>query len=787
MKIPAVLALVVASMTMSAPAAGAAVVVDAITVEAVGSELRDRVVVTYDAPVSAWKLNNETDVAGLTYANQVSDDVKTYVLDREVAGATARELLTDLEKAPGVVRVEFDMHTETAASPNDPFWNNQWNLRNGYGVDAESAWNETDGSGVTVGVIDNGIRGAHEDLVGQWVGGYDFISDPVTANDGDGWDADATDPGDWDTVAECGEAGTSSWHGSHVSGIIAAKRGNAKGVAGVASGAHILPVRTLGRCGGSMSDTIIGLQWAAGLSVGGAPVNPNPAKIINMSLGASGACPIWVQNAIDEVTAAGTLVVVAAGNDDTSATLYTPASCDNVLTVAATTSTGEKSWFSNWGSAVSLAAPGSSIASSVDTGTTTPVGDGYVGYSGTSMASPHVAAVAALVVALQPDITPEALATRLMSTTTAFQFASSCALICGAGIVNAKNAVAATLSYIRPGAPVSVAATPAGARLNVTWGAPASAGTSPISTYSVRLDGTERCSVAGTSCDIPGLTKGSTHDVEVFATNAAGTGPASAKVPVTYATSPGVPVGVQASVAGTTATVRWAVPADDGGSALGEYRVEGTPTGSCTTSGTTCVFSGLVPGVAYSYSVWAQNSYGYSGASAAATIQVAAGSTPPSGVTTAVSQGAVTVSWTPGAGGLAADSYVATSTPGGLSCASYSTGCVITGLSPGMNYSIVVSAVPAVGAAGYSQAVSVSIPSTPPKTVAPYKMKKGARVLLTKVLTSSARGTKTWRTTGGCRISGRYLIAPKRAATCVVTLTVKNTKTTTTKRTVKVS
>jgi len=164
----------------------------------------------------------------------------------------------------------------------------------GFGTKAPAMWPSTNGSGVVVAVVDTGIRPNHPDLAGQILPGYDMISADSNggyfrANDGDGRDADASDPGDW-TEGQCGTARGSSWHGTHVAGTIAAVANNATGVAGVAPGAKILPVRVLGRCGGTDVDIAAGMMWAAGVAVPGAPVNPNPAKIINLSLGGTGAC-----------------------------------------------------------------------------------------------------------------------------------------------------------------------------------------------------------------------------------------------------------------------------------------------------------------------------------------------------------------------------------------------------------------------------------------------------------------------------------------------------------------
>ena len=158
---------------------------------------------------------------------------------------------------------------------------------------------------VVVAVLDTGVRFDHADLMrvaagGNLLPGYDMISDAVVANDGDGRDADASDPGDWLTLAEVSDSGrlsrtahvtqNSSWHGTQTSGLIAALTGNGVGMASVGRNVRVLPVRVLGKCGGFDSDIIAGMRWAAGLSVAGVPTNPNPARVLNMSLGGDGAC-----------------------------------------------------------------------------------------------------------------------------------------------------------------------------------------------------------------------------------------------------------------------------------------------------------------------------------------------------------------------------------------------------------------------------------------------------------------------------------------------------------------
>jgi serine protease len=211
-------------------------------------------------------------------------------------------------------------------------------------------------------VLDTGYR-PHADLNGGILPGYDYISDIFTANDGNGRDSDARDPGDWQDPGACGphdpfDLVPSSWHGTHVAGIIAARTNNARGVAGVAFNARVVPVRVLGKCGGFTSDIADGLLWAAGVPVSGTPGNANPAKVINISLGHSNSCSATMQSAVNSARSLGASIIAAAGNSNVDASNFTPANCSGVVTVASVNRSGGKSSFSNFGWVVELAAPG---------------------------------------------------------------------------------------------------------------------------------------------------------------------------------------------------------------------------------------------------------------------------------------------------------------------------------------------------------------------------------------------------------------------------------------------
>lgn len=373
-------------------------------------------------------------------------------VDREMTDRDVTQLVKDLNASADVEYAEQDRLLQATLTPNDQYYTLQWHYYEvAGGINVPTAWDLSTGTGVTVAVIDTGYR-PHVDLVAGIVGGYDFISDTFVSRDGNLRDNDARDPGDWNAAGECGTgtpASSSSWHGTHVSGTIAARTNNTRGVAGVAFNARVLPIRVLGRCGGYTSDISDGLAWASGAAVSGVPTNPNPARVANLSLGGTGPCGTTMQNAINTARARGTVVVVAAGNENRNASNSSPANCSGVVVVAAVNRSGGRANYSNFGAVVDVAAPGgqmnvsagNGVASTLNTGTTTPGSDSYAYYQGTSMATPHVAGIAALMLSRNPALTPAQVETTLRNTTRAFP--ATCNQ-CGTGIVNARSAVQST-------------------------------------------------------------------------------------------------------------------------------------------------------------------------------------------------------------------------------------------------------------------------------------------------------------------------------------------------------
>lgn len=376
-------------------------------------------------------------------------------VDRKLDRVDAETLMRQIAADPNVEYVEIDARMYPSVVPNDPRFPEQWHYFNTpVGVNLPNAWDKSTGSGVVVAVIDTGIT-PHSDLSANIVAGYDFITNLSKAQDGNGRDNNPNDPGDWFTNWACGgypdrryQSSNSSWHGTHVAGTVAALTNNVVGVAGVAYGARVQPVRALGRCGGDLSDIADGIIWASGGAVAGVPVNATPARIINMSLGGGGACSTTFQNAINGAVGRGTTVVVAAGNDNSNASGVQPASCANVIAVGATDGSGTRATFSNYGATVDIAAPGVGILSTLNSGAQTQGAETYAFYNGTSMASPHVAGVAALVQSRRAAaglaaFTPAQLESHLKSNARAFPSTPSQPI--GTGIVNADAAVTAAV------------------------------------------------------------------------------------------------------------------------------------------------------------------------------------------------------------------------------------------------------------------------------------------------------------------------------------------------------
>ena len=329
-------------------------------------------------------------------------------------------------------------------TPSDPYYATAWWLRAPYGIEVDPAWQTTRGAGIVIAVIDSGLRTESGEFAGRVLPGYDFVRSSwgISAGDGDDEDNDPTDPGD-----NCGDTNASIWHGTHVAGIATAAA-NGVGMVGVAPEASLLPVRVLGHCGGEIPQVAKAILWAAGLPVENAPINPNPADVINLSITAAIPCYFVLEQAVALANAAGVVVVASAGNQSLDAERSAPANCGGVITVAASSQTGTMSSYSNYGSRVEVVAPGDGIYSTIDLGYQAPTGQpGYAPYWGTSMAAPIVSGLAALYLAAHPGATVEETVAAIIASAAPM---ASCAepFTCGAGLVSGARLIPAPVPLV---------------------------------------------------------------------------------------------------------------------------------------------------------------------------------------------------------------------------------------------------------------------------------------------------------------------------------------------------
>jgi serine protease len=500
------------------------------------------------APASSERVRGLAGRLGQTLiqGRHIGGGMSVLQLPSAQQGATLAATLQALGADPEIEFAEPDQWVRVQAyTPNDPlfsdgitfgdathpaqFYERQWYLKSGQisSIRADAAWDITRGgaspaaSSVVVAVIDTGVRVDHPDLAGKLLPGFDFVSNLAVANDGDGWDADPSDPGDFISESDLSsppfmgrdcEQTNSTWHGTRVSGLIGANTDNGQGMASSGFNVRIVPARALGKCGGNASDVIAAMYWAAGLSIPppllqstNLTVNAHPAQIINMSLGSDGACSAAYTTAVNDVTAQGVLVVASAGNEGNA--VGSPASCAGTLAVAGLRHAGTKVGYSNLGPEVGIAAPAGNcvfvtlvtdpcvfaLNTTTNSGIQGPQSNTYSSpvfqaTFGTSFSSPLVAGTAGLMKSVNPALTPALIVARIKATARAFPATSidanpqppACTSpavtpvqsaecicntqVCGAGMLDAHAAV---LAAQRPAVFVSTTG-PSGASRQVT-------------------------------------------------------------------------------------------------------------------------------------------------------------------------------------------------------------------------------------------------------------------------------------------------------------------------------
>ena len=579
---------------------------------------------TSDADVASLALRTGLAMAR---SRQITPSMHVLYLQKTIYGAGVHALLKKLRADPSVEFADVDQRRYPHAMPDDPLFvatagaSGQWYLQTPNSTvitlggiatqdlsatDAISAWAITTGStGTVIADVDTGVLFDHPDLLragrgGRLLPGYDFVDqdyNPTTgaalgtfliANDGDGWDPDPSDPGDW--INSTDQMNTtlfpaktcaiqdSSWHGTRVMGVLGALTNNNTGIAGMTWNPYLLPVRALGKCGGYDSDIVAGMHWAAGLPVtdpSGNPIpdNPYPADIINLSLGGTGACPSAYSGVIPTLTALGVLVVASAGNEN--GPVDAPGNCPGVLAVVGLRNVGTKVGYSSFGAEAGVAAPAGncvtssgpcyrSIDTTYNTGLTVPGTNGYTNQTnpnlGTSFSAPIVAGIAALMRAVNANLTPPQLIARIEASATAFPpntgglpvcpntdaTTQECSCVvgqCGAGMVNALSAVTAALD------PISVIKETSSTMFDA--GASVAACNLTVASYAWAATGGINIVSGGNTAQVIVASTGAAGTLTLTVTDSAGHADHSGTVSFSAA---GVPMVNATSSAGTAAT-----------------------------------------------------------------------------------------------------------------------------------------------------------------------------------------------------------------------------------------
>ena len=622
-----------------------------------------------------------------------------------------------------IIRVEASQSRDTLLVPGNVWGVDRTDQRSLPLVESFTA--STNGADVYIYVVDTPIRTSHTQF-------FTGASSRVLSGFPDGYSLATGCDG----------------HGTHVAGTAL---GSDVGVAPVAK---LVPVPVLNCSGtGYSSDVISGLEWILDDVVDN---NRRPA-VVNLSLG--GGVFAGLDNAVNNLIAANITVVVAAGNATQDACNVSPARTPLAITVAASTVTDREATFSNYGNCVDIFAPGVDTLSAWSTGD-----DAGAFLDGTSMAAPHVAGVIALYLEANPSATPEQVWNwlRVNSTGCVITYPTARALRSPNRLLYSGNALG------RPCPPSSVAASVGDSTSNVSWSIPEGFSGSEVLIYSVTtVPASAGCVTTGFSCSITGLINGQRYSVSVVASNSSFT---SATAATTTVTPEGVPIAPTISgftIGNASATVSWgSVPS----TSTVTYTATAQPGGqSCSTTQLTCTIPGLTNGATYTFTVVAAN---ISGAGAASVAAVAATyTTPPASVASRIRTKSKQITLTWNALEVPyAPSYTVRVAGTNKSCVTTTTSCTVTKLTNGKRYRLTVTATNIAGDGLPSQRTPYVVPGI---NVLRNTISKKKKILLSKFMTTLSAGRKTYKVTkGACRISSGYLVAPSRAGSCTLQLSV---------------